>query len=529
MDTTTGSAELAVFDEQTAAALEASRDARQMVDRLYARLVKRRPAFDRYTKYSMGEQPLNFATDEWRKANAERYAGFSDNWCGPVAAAEAERINHTGIKLDESQYGDAAKELWEHWLLNEMEMQSSQGFLSTLVTSRTFVLVWGDSATDEPEITWETGESAEIEYDWYNPLKRTAAIKTWADEDHEFANLYTKTHLWKFQRANPQMRDQRESQADQGRVDAAVEGGWMPRNVRGEAWPLPNPMGEVPMVEMPNRPILGRDPISEIAGAVSMQDAINLVWAYTFLAADYASMDARIITGTAPPKVPLLGLDGQPVGSRLVDMRELYEKRIAFFEGKDVKAQGFPKADLSGFLEVIEVAVGHIASQTRTPPTYLVSKVGMSNVNAEGLKASETGLVRKTIEFHRFIAPALREVYRFIALVKGDQKLARAARLATIRWANPEIRSESQLGDMLVKKKTIGYPFEYLMELDGIGPVDADRILAMREQEMRDAQLEAAMRGLEDAENSADTAPEAAGDRSNDDRGDQPALEEAGA
>lgn len=528
MDTTTGSAELAVFDQLTAAALETSQEARQMVDRLYARLVKRRPAFNRYTDYSLGQQPLNFATDEWRKANAERYAGFSDNWCGPVVAAEAERINHTGVKLDADQYGDAAKVLWEQWLLNEMEMQSSQGFQSTLVTSRTFVLVWGDSETDEPEITWETGESAEIEYDWYNPRKRTAALKTWADENTEFANLYTKTELWKFQRAIPQQRDQRESQADQGRVDNGIEGGWMPRTVRDETWPLPNPMGEVPMVEMPNRPILGRDPISEIAGAVPMQDAINLIWAYTFLAADYASMDARIITGTAPPKVPLLGTDGQPIGARLVDMKELYEKRIAFFEGKDVKAQGFPKASLGGFLEVIETAVGHIASQTRTPPTYLITKVGMSNVNAEGLKASETGLVRKSIEFQRFIAPALREVYRLIALAMGDTSLARAARLATIRWANPEIRSESQLGDMLVKKKTIGYPFEYLMELDGVGPVDADRILAMREQEMRDAQLEAAMRGLDDAENGADAAAEAAGDRGDDDRGDQPTLETAG-
>lgn len=511
----------------------------RMVDRLYARLVKRRPTFNTHTEYFLGAQPLNFATEEWKKANASRYTGFSDNWCQPVVTAEAERITHTGVKLDRDRYGEAADVLWEYWLLNEMEMQSSQGFQSTLVTSRTFVLVWGDE-NDEPEITWETGESAEIEYDWYNPRKRAAALKTWADDKTEFANLYTRQNLWKFQRAVPQQKTERDSQTDQGRVDSGIEGGWVPRrvpsstslpgeNIAREPWPLNNPMGEVPMVEIPNRPILGRDPISEIAGAVSMQDAINLIWAYLFLAADYASMDARIITGTAPPKIPLLGLDGQPIGARLVDMKELYEKRIAFFEGKDVKAQGWEKADLDGFLKVIETAVGHVASQTRTPPTYLITKVGLSNVNAEGLKASETGLVRKSIEFQRFVAPALREVYRLIALVLNDLGIARAARLATIRWANPEIRSEAQLGDMLVKKKSIGYPFEYLMELDGVGPVDADRILAMREQEMRDAQLEAAMRGLDDAENGGDTAAQAAGDRSDDDRSDVPALEAAGA
>jgi len=506
----------------------AAREAVRMLDRLYARLVRRRPEFDERNEYFRGEQPLKFATEEWKKANASRYKDFSDNWSGTVASAEAERITHTGIKLDEAEYGKAAKELWEYWRLNEMEMQSSQGFLASLVTSRTFVLVWGNPDDDEPEITWETGAQAEIEYDWYNPRKRKAGIKTWVDEEKEYANLYTREHLWKFERPHPSKKDDHESQADQMQV-VAGEGGWQVREVAGEPWPLPNPMGEVPLVEMPNRPILGGDPISEIAGTMSMQDAINLIWAYLFLAADYASMDARIITGTEPPMIPILDDNGQLVGQKPVPMQEIYEKRIAFFKGDNVKAQSFPKAALGGFLEVIDQGVAHISAQTRTPPTYLITKQGMSNVNAEGLKASEIGLVKKTLEFQTFISPALREVYRLIALAKGDTKLAQAARLATVRWSNPEIRSEAQLADMLVKKKAVGYPFEYLMELDAIDPETIERILDMVELEQRDAQLEAAMRGLDDAQNRGDAAASTAGDRNHDDRSGEQALAEAGA
>ena len=502
------------------------RNARKMVDRLYARLVGRRPDFTKRSEYFEGKQPLNFATEEWKNANAQRYVGFSDNWTGPVAAAEAERISHSGVRLDKEEYGEAAKELWEAWLLNEMEMQSSQGFLSTLVTSRTFVLVWGDS-DDEPEITWETGESAEIEYDWYNPRKRRAAIKTWADETKEYANLYTPDNLWKFERHIPAQKNERESQEEQARVDSGIEGGWMPREVPGERYPVPNPMGEVPMVEMPNRPVLGRDPISEISGTMAMQDAINLLWAYLFLAADYASMDARIITGTAPPKIPILDENGQVVGGRTVDMKELYEKRIAFFQGDNVKAQSWSHAELDNFTNTIELAVGHVAAQTRTPPTYLIAKVGMSNVSADGLKASEIGLVKKTIEFQRFISPALREVYRLIALVRGDKKLARAARLATIRWENPEIRSEAQLGDYLMKKKAIGYPFEYLMELDGVDEPTIDRIMTMRDNEAFDPQLDAAARGLRDAQERDGSVPEAAANLGGDRRRGAPDVGEA--
>jgi hypothetical protein len=502
----------------------AAREASRMLERLYARLVRRRPDFRKRREYFEGKQPLNFATEEWKKANAERYLGFSDNWTGPVAAAEAERIDHIGVKLDEQQFNNAAKKLWQAWRANELQMQSSQGFLSSLVTSRTFVLVWGDPTTDEPVVTWETGNSTEIEYDWFNPRKRTAAVKTWVDEDYEYANLYTADALWKFYRAIPQKKSDQQSQADQATVDAGAIGGFTPRELASEPWPLPNPMGEVPIVEMPNRPILGGDPISEIAGTMAMQDAINLLWAYMFLAADYASMDARIITGTAPPMIPVLDKDGQLSGERPVPMKELYEKRIAFFTGENVKAQSWPKADLSGFLEVIDAAVGHISSQTRTPPTYLISKAGMSNVSADGLKASEIGLVKKTIEFQRFISPALREVYRLIALAMGDDSLAKAARLATIQWANPEIRSESQLADMLTKKKSIGYPLEYLLELDGMDPVEVDRVLAMVEQERNDPQLAAAMRGLDGSSGGGGAVPGAAASGGNDSGGNAPPV-----
>jgi hypothetical protein len=468
--------------------------AARTVDRLYSRLIGRRGDIRRAEDYHEGRQPLSFATEEWRKANAARYTGFSDNWCGAVVSAEAERILHTGVKLGDG-YEAASKELWEQWLLNEMEMQSSQGFVTSLTAKRSYVLVWGDS-NDDSLITWEHPSSVEIEYDWGNRRKRTAAIKTWADTEMEYATLYLPEAVYKFQRARMANGNEQQSQKKQAEVGAATSGGWVPRLSSNEVWPLPNPMGEVPIVEVPNRPNLSRDPLSEIQGVMPMQDAINLLWAYMFLAADYASMDARIILGTAPPKVPILDANGQKTGERPVDMKDLQEKRFLYLADKDAKIDSWKAAELAQFGDIIELAVGHIAAQTRTPPTYLVTKTGMSNVNGEGLKASEIGLVKKTLEFQTFASPAIRDVYRLIALAKGDEKLARLARLGTMAWANPEIRSEAQLADALLKKKQMGYPLEYLMEIDGLDPAEVERVLAMREAELRDPQIEAAARAL---------------------------------
>lgn len=488
-------------------------EAVQLVNKLYQRLDGRRSEIVENEEYYLGKQPLRFATKEWTEANAKRYEGFSDNWCRPVSDAENERIRHTGMKLGKD-HEQAQQLLNEWWDLNELDAQSSQGFLATLNASRTFVLVWG-TADDEPLVTWERADQCEIEYSWFNRRERVAALKTWADEKFEYANLYTPDQLFKFQRDRVTTVDAQKSQAEQGLIERAAPGGWRPREVKNELWPLRNPMGKVPMVEIPNRPLLGHDPISEITGVRGLQDAANLLWGYLFHAADYASMDARVIFGPAP-KIPILDDNGKKIGERDVKVEDVGGKRLILITDPNGKIDSFQAATLDGFTDVIDVIIGHIAAQTRTPPTYLVTTTGMSNVNAEGLKASEIGLVKKVLEFHLFVSPELRELYSLMALAAGQAGISRLARLGKIGWANPEIRSEAQLADALIKKRQMGYPLEYLMELDGIEDTDVKRILEMVEKEKADAQLERAVRELNnfanDPSSHSDVLPAAAAD-----------------
>ena len=487
-----------------------AKEALALVDRIYARLRNRRPEIDKFEKYYAGDQALTFATDEWLKANGARYAEFSDNWCASVSNASGERTAVTGIKLRgadpmvrDSGAIRRASSLWDEWSKNEMEAQSSQGFLTSFNSKRSYVLVWG-TAGDEPEVSWEHPANVEIEYDWMNPRVRKAALKTWVDESKEYATLYTATEVWKFERARSSAVRQlvgAPQSAQMAQQNAGAVGAWKPREVGAEPWPLPNPMKVVPIVEVPNRPQLRGEPVSEIAGVIPMQNAINLLWAYLFFAADYASMPARVLLGASPPMRQILNEVGEIVGKEPLTMAQLNESRFAVFSGENAKIDQWDPAKLDVFTEVIEIAVGHISSQTRTPPTYLVSKVGMSNVNSEGLKASEIGLVKKVVEFQTFATPAMREVFRLIALARNDSSLAEEVRLSTIVWRNPEIRSEGQLADMLVKKKAIGYPLEYLMELDGVDPYDMQRVKEMIKAEQKaalDFGVESALNGVEE-------------------------------
>lgn len=464
------------FDVMVPAATEAL----MLVDRIYRRLNHRRPVVEQRERYFLGDQPLSFATAEWKRENAERYKGFSDNWAAPVVNAESERIKFLGVTIPGNPTGSLL--LREQWLANEMEAQSSQGFVTTLTTARSFVIVWGDS-DGTPIISWEHPSNVEIEYDFANLRTRRAALNTWVDEENEYATLYTRDFVWKYVRGRALPINDFQSQAKQAESKQTFDGGWQPRAVADEPWPIRNPLGEVPVVEVPNRPPLRGDPISEIAGVIPMQDAINLLWAYLFLSADYASMDARVVLGSAPPMIPILDDNGIKIGEKPVDMKVLRDKRLLYLTDPNAKIDSWKSAELNIFTDTIDVAVGHVASQTRTPPTYLVTKTGMSNVNADGLKASEIGLNQKVVQFQDGSSPAMREVNRLVALVLDDKALADQVKTAKMNWKNPEIRSEAQLADMMVKLRAIGLPLQYLLELYGTDPSDIPRILAMAKEE----------------------------------------------
>lgn len=468
---------------------------------LYDRLVKRRPDIDKYNRYFRGDQPLAYASDEWKAFHKGRFGKFSDNWCGVVANSPSERLKVNGFRLgdDTDPVSDDERQLIRAWHLNEMDAQSSQGFLQSIIAKRSAVLVWGDE-NDEPIVTWEHPAQVLVDYNPAIPWRRRAAIKAWVEGDIEFATLYTSDEVWKFQ------RQMIAGAAVNGTTDSGLYvpaatyggGGWKPReNTGDDAWPIANPFDLVPIVEFPNRPMLGGEPLSDIAGTMAMQDAINLLWAYLFGAADYASMPARVIMGQEPPKIPVLDDSGQKIGEKPVDIEELKRGRLLWLTGQNTKVDQFEPAKLDVFTQVITQAVRHLAAQTRTPMHYIVGE--LTNVNGETLQAAESGLVKKVEEVQLFAGPAIREINRLIALVLDRPRVAEACRTGTVQWADPETRTTAQAADAALKDRQIGFPLLWVAERRyGLSQAELERLQLMLEEEASDPTLERVLRGLTD-------------------------------
>ncbi|MDX2552600.1 phage portal protein [Streptomyces scabiei] len=461
----------------------------QLVSLLESELIRRRSEIDRNNDYYKGKQPLRFASDDFAKFHGDRYREFSDNWVQVVADSPVERLTVTGFQASGEERAD--KDLWNVWQVNGLDGDSQLGFLGSVISARSFVLVWGDPDDEEnPVVTFEDAAQCIVAYEPGSRVRRRAGLKRWQDGNCDYATLYLPNQLWKFER--PMLRQDKSPQmAD---VDEAMKlwlpagaeerrRAWQPRDEAelGEPNPQPNPMGLVPLVELPNKPMLVDDPISDVTGVVAMQDAINLLWAQLFTASDYASFPQRVILGAERPMIPKLNSAGEIVGKQPVDLAKFAVDRVAWITGKDAKIAEWQAANLGAYTGLIEVAVGHLAAQTRTPQHYLIGK--MANLSGDALLAAETGLVKRTDEKKLWSGQGLREVARLIYLARGEYAKAKAMRAGAVLWADSESRSYAQLADALVKLKDIGFPFEWLALRYGLTPTEVADVVAMRERE----------------------------------------------
>ncbi|MEW2034896.1 phage portal protein [Streptomyces roseifaciens] len=432
----------------------------QMTERLYGKLQRRKHAAKKWSDAYEGKRPLLFASPEFSMQTGGLFDEFSDNWCSVVPDATVERLMPIAFRLEDGTVDQAAGRAWRR---SECDVEIGLALLEALITGRSYALVWKpDGVTTE--ITFEHASSAIVEYAPGRRRLRAAGLKVWRDWDAEFATLFTPATVYRWQRP------------------ARQAGQWEGRTAglpSGEPSHIPNPLGVVPLVELPNRSRLHGKPRSEIATVLPLQDAVNTLWAHLMTASDGLALPARAVLGMDRPVREIVDETGEVVGEEDLPLDRFRSDRLLWLEKEGASIAEFSAADLDNYLRVIDKAVEHIAAQTRTPATYLTGQ--LINVSADALAASEAGLVAKVTERQRHFGSALREIMRLEALAAGETERAESLALGSVVWRDPQFRSDSQYSDALVKLKAIGVPDEALWErIPGVTPDEIERWKTMR-------------------------------------------------
>lgn len=420
------------------------------LDVLERRLDDRARRIQVFIDYREGRHKLRFATAKFRQAFGGLFREFSDNWCDVIVNAPVERLRVQGFRFGGST--DADKDAWDLWQANDMDAASNLVHREAITCEEAYWLVEPPrNGSDLPRITAEHPLQVIVACDPADRRRRLAALKKWlGDDGYAYATVYLPDQVAKFRSANRYRGGQRITWTR--RVDDA--GGR-------------NPLGVVPVIPVVNAPTMLGGGTSDLAGAISLSDAINKTVLDMLVASEFGAFPARVVMGVEAPK----GTDGKPIKD--ADIQMAMSKLLAL-KDKDAKIGEFSAADLKNYVNALEPLVNHLAAQTRTPPHYLLGT--MVNVSGDALKASESGLTARTrdkmIPFGEGHEEALR--LAFLSIDPSDPRAS--ATSAETMWANPEYRSFGELVDGLTKLATIGIPHEILWEELGYSPTEIARI-----------------------------------------------------
>lgn len=376
------------------------------------------------------------------------------NYMGLVVDATAERLAVEGFRIGDDVEGDA--DSWDIWQGSNFDNDSDQAILEALITGQSYVLV-APNEGGRPLLYAEHPSQAIVEYVPGSGRRETAAgLKVWADDwtGRWMATLYLPDLIYKFESATTN------TSGTQG-----VE--WRRRQVRGELWPAANPLGEVPLVEVPNNPRLLTGGVSEIADVAAVQDRICKTLADRLMTQDYGAFPQKWATG-----YPDEDAHGRP--NRI----DVGRNRMVTSDVAETKFGQWEAAPLDPYSAAKREDVKDIASRTRTPAQYLLGE--MSNVNGETLKAAESGLVSKVRQRQRSYGEAFERV---IGLARRAAGVGKPGETIETIWRNPEFRTEGELVDALTKMSTLGVPREALWERWGATPLEIERWRRMAEAE----------------------------------------------
>lgn len=419
----------------------------QMVEILEQELAGRQVTLQRLQDYHDGKHRLAFTSQKFREAFGGMFAAFADNWCQLVVDAVEERLNVEGFRYGADPSSD--KDAWAIWQENGLDADSQLAHSEALIKGDSFAIVWGDE-NGKPKISIESPRDVIVAFAPGNRKRRVAALKRWKDDDGTHATLFTPEAVYKFIRED------------------GDNGEWKPRMNTSEPWPLPNPLGEVPVVPLTNRGSLtSHYGVSEFLNVIPQQDAVNKLLADMLVASEYIAFPQRYVTGLEIPVDENTG--------RAIPPFQIAMDKLLVAEDPAARFGTLTAGDLENYVKGIETLVQHIASQTRTPPHYFYLNGNFPSGDA--IKSAETGLVAKSRRKMRFFGEAWEEVMRLAFKVQGDPR-GEETQTETI-WADPEYRSESELADALIKRSAIGVPRQQLWEDAGYSQTQIARFKAM--------------------------------------------------
>ena len=340
------------------------------------------------------------------------------NFMRMIVDYQNERTAINGLRLPGDDEA-ADTETWNIWLRNEMDYWSPIAFRLALTQRQSFLSTWyADDDQTTARIAVEDPQQCIVEF---HPGTRqvAAGLKLWVDDwtGRRWADLFLPTELrfleWRVPEGGGPL-------------------GWYERQPSQS-----NPLREVPLTPVTNRPDLYSDGYSEIEDGIPIQDRLNQSKYARQSSEHLSAFDQKWAVGLQLPKDPETGDVVQPFKAAL--------ETLWTSSSKDTKFGQFDATDLDNYKHPREEDLEELSVTTRTPRHAFVHQ-GQAP-SGDAMKSDEVGFVGKVKASHVPFGWAVKRALRQARTLEG----LTTPLTSEVVWADPEYQTITQLGDFAVK------------------------------------------------------------------------------
>lgn len=414
----------------------------------------------KHDNYYEGEQPLKYMSQAMKEELGPTVAELVLNWARLVGDAYENRLDVEGFRYLSQKREDT---LWSCWQANNMDEQSQQAHLDSVVLGRSYVTVGSNPDGPFPLVTVESPFQMWAQRE-PGTRRVTAAIKRWHDPQYNvpvpnqqhaivYTPEWTRWFVWE-------------------------GGGWK------QTYSDDHNFGIVPVVPLVNRPRLMRpDGTSELADVIPIADAANKMATDMMISGEYHAMPRRWAFGLK--QSDFMDKNGRPMSTWSAIKGRLWAN-----ENKDISVGQFSEADLTNFHNTIRLLAQVTAQMAALPPHYMAF-AGQNPISADAIDAAESQLVKRVERKHTFLGGAWEDVQRLVLMfMSGSTTLPDEAQAIETLWRDPSTPTVAQMADATVKKYGSGLIPREQARID-LGYTDKERD-QMREWDAEDQARRAA-------------------------------------
>lgn len=441
-------------------------------------LTSRQEEFDLYRDYYEGDQKLTFSTEVFQRTFGSAFEGFRDNWMRPIVDVVLDKMLLEGITANDQGSQAAVNTVWDVFRRNDIDEELFNLHEGGLVEGQSYVIVWPDNDLGAT-IDWQPAGLVRVRYDSDRRRQAKWAVKRWqTDEGAVYVTIYTPTHAWKFIQVDESDANLRSSSTDALVTipEIGTISGLRPREVEGEAFPLPHSFGRVPVVEFNN--VSYR---SEIKDAIPQQDALNKSLLDLLVASEFAAVPQKVIESMA----------NAPAGGWKTGAAEVWHLKPGFdADGKVVGSSWgtFDTMDPGNFIKVVEMFLQHIAFTSRTPVRYFMQsdRGGRGDApSGESLQVEDKPLNDKVARKQRIWGNRWLDVAKLVAAATPDIN-PNALDLGEMAWQDPRYDFRMAVIEEAAAMVNMGMPFKWVIRQMNLTQAEIDMIEELKEEEQEE-------------------------------------------